>query len=206
MYDGAVWRGTPSQPSPADWGRGQTDASIGRSGSCARVFYKDMTLMQCEAECDWSRSVLSQAELALVEKVVAYITNGDRLLVFRRVGDPAAGIQAPAGTVEPGESTDEAVLREAHEETGLVGLTIQRFLGALNYNGAPFGVAEVHRRYYYHLEYEGSAPSMWRHFEEHPSGGVSEPPEFELFWVKYPDDVPEIASRLGDFLDGVVLE
>ena len=141
----------------------------------------------------------------MVDKVVAYITNSDRLLVFRHVDDPAAGIQVPAGTVEPGESTDDAVLREAREETGLDGLKIRQFLGTRSYNGAPFGLDEVHRRHHYHLVLKGPAPSMWRHFEEHPSGGVFERIEFELFWVKFPNETPEIASRLGDFLDVVEL-
>ena len=147
---------------------------------------------------------MHETDLKVVEKVVAYIMSGSRLLVFRHVDFPEAGVQAPAGTVDPGEAPDDAVLREAQEETGLSGLTIRSYLGTRDYDD-PTVEAVVHRRYYYHLDYAGVAPSIWRHFEEHPSGGVSEPPEFELFWVKYPDDVPEIASRLGDFLDGVVL-
>ena len=148
---------------------------------------------------------MSEAELALVEKVVAYITNGDRLLVFRRVGDPAAGIQAPAGTVDPGEAPDDAVLREAQEETGLCGLTIRSYLGTRDYDDPTVEAAVVHRRYYYHLDYAGAAPSIGRHFEEHPSGGETERIEFELYWVPYPDEVPELAGRLGDFLHRVEL-
>ena len=52
-------------------------------------------------------------------KVYAYITRGDHLLVFRHVDFPEAGIQIPGGTLEDGEEPDEAVLREAFEETGL---------------------------------------------------------------------------------------
>ena len=39
----------------------------------------------------------------LVEKAFAYITRDDELLVFRHVDSPEAGIQVPAGTIEPGE-------------------------------------------------------------------------------------------------------
>ena len=81
------------------------------------------------------------------------------MLLLRHVHSPEAGVQVPAGTVEPGESPGEGVLREAQEETGLDGLTIRRFLGTRSYNGVPFGLAEVHRRYYYHLEFAGSSPS-----------------------------------------------
>jgi 8-oxo-dGTP pyrophosphatase MutT (NUDIX family) len=76
-----------------------------------------------------------------VEKVAAFVTRdpdplraadplGDpasghdrQLLVFRHP-NPRAGIQVPAGTVEPGESLHAAVLREAAEETGLADLAI----------------------------------------------------------------------------------
>ena len=57
--------------------------------------------------------------LKVVEKVVAYIMSGSRLLVFRHVDLPEARVQAPAGTVDPGEAPDDAVLWEAQEETGL---------------------------------------------------------------------------------------
>ena len=54
-----------------------------------------------------------------IQKVIAYITNGRRLLVFRDTDFPEAGIQVPAGTVDAGEAPQTAVMREAQEETGL---------------------------------------------------------------------------------------
>jgi 8-oxo-dGTP pyrophosphatase MutT (NUDIX family) len=66
----------------------------------------------------------------IVEKVTALITRpakpGLELLLFEH---PYAGIQIPAGTVEEQETPEEAVLREAKEETGLSPLAIQRYLG-----------------------------------------------------------------------------
>jgi 8-oxo-dGTP pyrophosphatase MutT (NUDIX family) len=63
-------------------------------------------------------------------KVTAFITRsgpaGEELLLFQH---PYAGVQIPAGTVEPGETLEQAVLREACEETGLEGLQIRRSLG-----------------------------------------------------------------------------
>jgi hypothetical protein len=36
----------------------------------------------------------------MIDKVIAYITHGDRLPVFSHTQYPEAGIQAPAGTVK----------------------------------------------------------------------------------------------------------
>ena len=137
--------------------------------------------------------------MRVVEKVVAYVTRDKHLLVFRHVHSDA-GIQVPAGTLEPGESPDDGVLREAREETGLDCLEVRRFLGTRDYDMSHYGLAELHRRYYYHLECTGDAPSVWRHFESDPSGGNSEGIEFELSWVMLPDEVPELAVAQGDFL------
>jgi 8-oxo-dGTP pyrophosphatase MutT (NUDIX family) len=69
-----------------------------------------------------------------LDKVTAFITRegaaGRELLVFAHE-NPAAGVQVPAGTVEPGEPPAQAVLREAWEETGLPALRIVRPLGLL---------------------------------------------------------------------------
>ena len=143
----------------------------------------------------------SKLTAIIVGKVVAYVTSGDRLLVFRHVHEPEAGIQVPAGTVEPGESPDDAVIREAHEETGLAGLTIRRYLGSRDYDDPTVRVPPVvHRRYYYHLECGDEAPVVWRHFEEHPSEGPRRRVEFELWWVAFPDGVLPLEGLLGDFL------
>ncbi len=67
---------------------------------------------------------------AVIEKVTAFVTrmvNGRReLLLFQH---PYAGIQIPAGTVEPGEAPDAAAIRETHEETGLRDVAIDQYLG-----------------------------------------------------------------------------
>ena len=135
--------------------------------------------------------------MKIVEKVVVYITKGDQLLVFRHV-DSEAGIQVPAGSLERGEGPYDAVLREAWEETGLDRLEIRRFLGSRDYKLSSHGLADLHRRYYYHLACTGNAPAVWRHFET--GGGTSEAIAFELYWVTLPDQVPELAGEQGDFL------
>lgn len=65
-----------------------------------------------------------------IEKVTAFVTrmaNGRReLLLFQH---PYAGIQLPAGTVEPGEAPEAAAVRETQEETGLRDVALDRSLG-----------------------------------------------------------------------------
>lgn len=65
-----------------------------------------------------------------VSKVTAFVTRagarGDELLLFRH---PFAGVQLPAGTVDQGETPQEAALREAAEETGLNGFEVRAYLG-----------------------------------------------------------------------------
>lgn len=83
----------------------------------------------------------------VVEKVTAFVVRpakrgGHDLLLFRH---PSAGVQIPAGTVEDGERPEDAVLREAAEETGLFGLTIRQNLGSWEENLPP-GQAVVAER------------------------------------------------------------
>jgi mutator protein MutT len=47
------------------------------------------------------------------------VEEGRLLLVRRRVSEGKLSWQFPAGEVEPGETDEEAAVREAHEETGL---------------------------------------------------------------------------------------
>lgn len=137
------------------------------------------------------------------EKVVAYITWGDRLLILSHPGHPEAGIQVPTGTVEEGEPPGDAVLREAQEETGLVELEVRLYLGSRDYDMSRFDAQGVQRWHFYQLEFRGDAPERWRHYELKPSDGSPGPIEFELYWVSFPDGVPKLAELYGDFLSRI---
>jgi ADP-ribose pyrophosphatase YjhB (NUDIX family) len=70
---------------------------------------------------------------AALDKVTAFVTrsnpHGLLLLLFEH---PYAGVQIPAGTVEPGEAPEAAARREVGEETGLVDLRLMAYIGAQN--------------------------------------------------------------------------
>jgi 8-oxo-dGTP diphosphatase len=135
-----------------------------------------------------------------MEKVIAYITYGAKLLVFSHTRYPEAGIQVPAGTVEEGEPLEEAVLREAQEETGLDCLQIQSYLGVREYDFSALDGVGIQRRHFFHLTLCGEAPTRWRHYEQYPSDGSSEPIEFEFFWARFPGEVPELSGGQGELL------
>ena len=48
------------------------------------------------------------------------VEHGDRLLLGRRTGWPAGRLSVLAGFVSPGESAEEAVIREVQEESGII--------------------------------------------------------------------------------------
>ena len=56
-----------------------------------------------------------------VVAVAAVVLDGDRILLIKRAGEPGRGKWSiPGGVVKLGERLREAVVREVHEETGLV--------------------------------------------------------------------------------------
>jgi 8-oxo-dGTP pyrophosphatase MutT (NUDIX family) len=131
------------------------------------------------------------------EKVYAYITQGEQLLVFRHVDFPDAGIQVPGGTVQPGEPLREAVLREAFEETGLENLVIVAELGdtwpVMDGSGRP---GEIQHRHFFHLRAGAPIPATWRHEERDPDGG-GPPIRFEFFWMPLADAPAALIAEMG---------
>jgi 8-oxo-dGTP pyrophosphatase MutT (NUDIX family) len=114
-------------------------------------------------------------------KVNAYILHQGCLLVFRHTQFPQAGIQIPAGSVEPGETLEVAVLREAGEETGLTGLSLGTYLGKDRYKIPEQDV--VLERHFFRLHVEPPLPDRWLSYELNPSDGSPAPIEFEFFWM-----------------------
>lgn len=102
------------------------------------------------------------------QRVVAYVTRErdgrTELLTIEHKEMPEAGIQVPAGRVDPGEDLEQAVLREVAEETGLDNLRLVRKL--------PEFEAEYenpHESHAFHLVAETETPDTWEH-EVHGEG------------------------------------
>ena len=96
------------------------------------------------------------------QKVVCYIVRGDDLLVFRHLDEAwdESGLQVPAGSIEVGESPEDAALREAREETGLRSLRLVRKLGESDYDLSPYR-DEVQHRHVFELAVDGETPPRW---------------------------------------------
>ena len=129
-------------------------------------------------------------------KVIVYLTRGTRLLVFRHLDAPEAGLQVPAGTIEPGESPQAAALRESREETGLYSLKIAAELGMTNREMQPWGKDEIHERHFFHLVCEEDAPERWVTFENNPSDDSPAPIRLECSWVDLSAGLPGQSTGL----------
>ncbi|HEY6274895.1 MAG TPA: NUDIX domain-containing protein [Streptosporangiaceae bacterium] len=69
---------------------------------------------------------------------------GGRLLLVRRGHEPEAGRWSlPGGRVQPGESDEQAVVREVREETGLV-VTPGRLVGSVERPGPAGAVYDIY--------------------------------------------------------------
>jgi len=139
-------------------------------------------------------------------KVLAYVTHGNRLLVFAHTDSPEAGIQVPGGTVEQDELLDEAALREASEETGLSNLRLGVFLGDDRRDRSVYGLDEIHHRHFYHLYCDQTPLESWRHYEytasDRPVG--HDPIPFDFYWVELPDNDPHLIDSQDAFLPQLI--
>lgn len=150
-------------------------------------------------------------------KVIAYITQKDKLLVFKHKNFQEAGIQVPAGTIEENEEPEKAVIRETMEETGLNNLQLKRKLG---YTKVGFQQDRQERKekmiihqYYYHLICLEKTPETWINLEKDPSevtpedileikkyGGIV----LEFYWIPISEGKKNIMKHQSFFLDELI--
>jgi len=117
------------------------------------------------------------------QKVYAYITRAEQLLVFSHVDFPEAGIQIPGGTLEPGELPETGVLREAFEETGLGELHLNAYLGCYELQVTEHNLEKHQQRHFYHLQCTEDVSENWQHHEIYPSDGSQAPIMFDFYWL-----------------------
>ena len=130
-------------------------------------------------------------------KVLAYIICNDMLLVFRHQDNPEAGIQVPAGTVEPGEGIEDALYREIEEESGIQRKELRLVKHLKTYLYYAEYKQQYHERHVYQLELMEDYPSYWEHTIQ--SSGEDLGLVFEYFWI--PVQTAELAGGQGDGLD-----
>jgi 8-oxo-dGTP diphosphatase len=115
------------------------------------------------------------------QKVMAYVVRrmaGEpELLVFEHRAFPAAGVQVPAGTVEPGETIEAGLLRELEEEAGL-GPAQVRLVGKL---AEAYETAHDQQRHVFVLAPVSALPDRWTHNVR--GSGDDEGMVFEYFWL-----------------------
>lgn len=79
----------------------------------------------------------------VVQCVGALVLDGGRLLMIRRGQEPDRGRWSlPGGRIEPGESDEQAVVREVREETGLV-VEAGKLVGSVELEGVHGATAAV---------------------------------------------------------------
>ncbi|HEV7318750.1 MAG TPA: NUDIX domain-containing protein [Ensifer sp.] len=125
-------------------------------------------------------------------KVLIYATWQGRLLLFDEPDFPEIEIQVPGGTMEPGESPEQAAAREFTEETGLTSPQALTHLVTQDYHYKKDERTVCHRRHYFHVALGEEQQESWTHQEMTPFGG-GEPIRFRFFWL----EIEEARSRLG---------
>jgi predicted acetyltransferase/8-oxo-dGTP pyrophosphatase MutT (NUDIX family) len=136
------------------------------------------------------------------DKAIAYITRNlegrTQLLVFEHDKKHSeAGTQVPAGTVGPGESVEQALIREVFEESGLANLKLENKIDQYTF------FRDTHqcfnRRHVYHLKSLAALPDSWTH--QVTGDGIDQKLEFHFYWIDIGHAKGRLAARLDDSIE-----
>jgi ADP-ribose pyrophosphatase YjhB (NUDIX family) len=135
------------------------------------------------------RGAMIQALLRL--RVVAYVTRArdgrTELLTIEHGDIPNAGVQVPAGRLDPGENLEDGLHREVEEETGVTGLRIVRQLADGEEFERLYG-GGAHESFAFHAVAGGDGPGEWEHLVT--GSGSDAGVTYLCRWVPLRSDLP----------------
>lgn len=134
------------------------------------------------------------------DKALAYVIRstpaGPRVLVFDHEGEPGAGTQVPAGTVDAGETAEEACRRELQEEAGIAAPGPARFVGVFEYFSPKHG--QLHRRHVFLFGAPSGVADVWTHVVS--GEGNDRGRRFRCYWLDVAAAEATLAGDQGAYL------
>ena len=113
--------------------------------------------------------------------------------MFAHRDSKEAALQVPAGRLDPGETLEQGLARELHEEAGIHADVLRELGSVTRDHGDPYGVLESH---YFHLQTDDPREA-W----EHVVTGDGDDAGFVFLYRFVPlDPPPQLAGRQGEFL------
>ncbi|MFJ5736187.1 nucleotidyltransferase family protein [Streptomyces microflavus] len=136
-------------------------------------------------------------------RVAVYVTRpgteSTDVLTFAHRDFPEAGIQVPAGGVEPGENLEAAAIRECAEETGITAI---RDLTALGVDQSPHPETGQERvTVFFHAHLGQPAPDHWQHTVG--GTGTDDGMVFDCRFQPVEEAESDLVDRQGELLGAV---
>lgn len=118
----------------------------------------------------------------IIDKSYVYMTCRDELLVFLEPDNPDVGLQLPGGTLDRGETFEDAARREFCEETGHSLSGSLTLFAEQTFPYVSSAGPMIHNRRMFHAPISEKMAETWDHYEMDPSDS-DQPILFRFFWV-----------------------